>query len=817
MKMKNKKILFLLCLIVFLLSFSVVSAKDNNTSTHTKEVKKVSNDISSTKLDKAVTKKDNKKTIANKNKTNNVKSAIAFSKESVNNSELKTSGLTKKNTEKTVKEYSYYYDEDEEYGLDTGTTITLSVNKVKTNQYNISAKVINSFNHPVKEGTLDVHLTGINTKTVTFINGYASYIQKFHSYGKKNIYASIKDSVAYESGTYYYDGVEYADYYEEKVKIKSETLSFYVIGVNMYTSIPSSSDIDDKIRISSEITDDYESVGNKGIATIFVDNKKFESKKLSDGLVNFNLNIKKVGKHVIDLDYKTFYGETYTDTGVVEITRKVEKITLTLPSYGDTCEQIVIETKVTNDTQILKRGYVILKNNGKQFAKIKLKNGETTSIYRLPNESDSYKITANYVNKGKTLATASQKVTVYDVETFKFNPIKTASTGAKKKVKATVTNPYIKVNYGRVEILINGETLLNKAVKKGVVSGTITIPDKAGTYKMEAQYIKGRYIIREISKNIKITNSEKLSYKFTKNLVPNQKYKFKVKVKSPNYKVNVGKVQYKIGSKKITAKVRNGVATINYKTGKKEQTLTATVSYMKYGKVVDKKTSKIEIYYPYMSYMDMPLDTYRGKKVKITTYVYDDNYQNANSGKAIFYLNKKKIGTAKIKHGKAVINYKVNLNAGIYKFWAVCLDNKKRKISEDSYQYLTVVNQLTNDKHLLIKTITPSYDYSENNLKDIGSNEQITAWYYPDDSKYNAYVQLTHKTYYYPRTHKLVKARFYYYSNGKVTTKVYGESSIFANYVLSTKNYNSPYKVEAVYRKMNYRERRAMKEFFTAY
>lgn len=797
--MKFDKFLLLLCLMILLvLSLSMVSANDNVTNSHD-EISKFSNDNSNNMVDEAVNDKDTKK------------------KSNLIEDDTNVSVITKK-YESNVKETDYVYDEDEEYGFTQGSYVMLSYDKVKTNQYNISAEIYNSYGNPVKEGEITVYFDmgsgKYPAKTLSFRNGSASFIQKFHTNGRVKIYSKDIHNVLYESkNTGNESQLSSSNSYTNTVVVKSDILAFNVETAYVNAYVPDKSDIAEKVKVLTYAYDD-DILSNEGTVYVYVDDKLVQSKKVKNGNVNFSLSIKKVGKHMVEVDYKTGYGETFYDTNVVEITRKKEKITLSLPGNGDTREEIVITTKVVNDTQKLNRGYVLLKSNGKKIATAKVKDGETTTIYRLPYISGSYIITAEYKYANKSLASDSKEINVYDVESLYYDTIGNSTTGSKIVFKATVFNPHITVNYGSVKVYLGDKLLFKKAVKNDMVSQTITIPNKSGTYTLEVQYIKQNSIINQKKNNIKITDSERLSYKIPKRLLPDNKYTFKVKVTSPNGIVNSGQVKYKLGSKIVTAKVKKGIATISLKTIRNEKNLTATVSYLKYDKVVDKKSSTVEHYYTYKSYTYPPWDTIKGTKIKISTDVYTKKGIKATSGKVIFTINNKKIGTAKVKKGEAVLYYKTNLKPGIYKVSSTYYDKNNKKVAAESYDYMTVVNKLTNDKNTKIKTFIPSYDYDDSNEVSIGSSEYLNAYYSWGDSKYNEYISLTNSYWYYPKYNRLVKARYYYLSNGKTITKTYGESDLMFLYRFTTESKNAPYKVEIAYRKMNAQEKNYMKYYF---
>ena len=782
-------------MIVLILSVGIVSANDNNTNIKTSQVEKIHSDYTDkVDLDKAV-----------ENKINN----------NVTDNKIKSSNINKKSSNR-VKGVYYAYDEDEEYGFNEGSEVILSYKKVKTNQYNITARIINSYNHPVKEGEITVNIRTNNknqAKTLSFHNGPASFIQKFHTMGNVKIYSSDYYTVSYEPLSEDGEIQEVSYSKRSRIYVSSNTLTFKVYTAYTVASVPKTCDVDEKVPVYSFSYDDDE-LATKGKVSLYLDDKYVTTKKVVNGSANFNLKINKTGKHIIETDYITSYGETYYDTNVVEITRKKENIELTLPKYGDTCEEIVITTKVNNDTEKINKGYVLLKNNGKQFAKVKVKNGETTSIYRLPNFGDIYTISAEYVNNKKTLAKDSGELNVYNSEYLSYDDIPKSKTDSKIVFNATVTNPYVTVNYGTIEVSLNNKILLKKAVKNGKVAQAIKIPNKSGIYDFNVQYIKKNYVIIEDEQDMTVTDSEKLTYTIPKTLLPDNKYTFKVKVTSPYVKVNNGQVKYKLGTKTVTSKVKNGVATISFKTKNKEQNLTATVSYIKYNKQVDKKTSTINIHYTHKSYVYPPTDTIRGNKVKIEDYVYNTNYVDANSGKVIFYVNNKKIGTAKVKQGKAVLYYKVNLKSGIYKVSSIYYDKNNKKVAKEDYEYMTVVNKLTNDKNVKVKTFTSSDLIGDNSQKSIGSSEYVGCSYEWRDPKYTTYISLTNSYWYYPKYNKLVRARIYYMKNNKIFTKIYGQDYIFGFYRITVDSDYAPYKVEIAYREMNARDKRANKEYF---
>lgn len=210
----------------------------------------------------------------------------------------------------------------------------------------------------------------------------------------------------------------------------------------------------------------------------------------------------------------------------------------------------------------------------KENNKVKFVNKTKTS----KNNIDKKQITT----KTDKLKTPATKSSTYDDELLSFStPYDDLLPNTKYTFTAFVSSSYNTVNYGNVRFYINGKNIGNKKVKNGKAALTYRLPLKEKTYTAKAVYFKNN---RKV-----MTATDSLYVYYTDEVRPDSPIDIK---KGNTAKINAlvlsthgnratsGKVVFYRNNKKIgTAKVRNGIATLNYKANDKPGVYSLTAVY----------------------------------------------------------------------------------------------------------------------------------------------------------------------------------------------------------------------------------------------
>lgn len=480
------------------------------------------------------------------------------------------------------------------------------------------------------------------------------------------------------------------------------------------------------------------------------------------------------------------------------------------------------KTKINDNTKTVNKDKVVQSENNKNIKTNNKKTNKTIAkdknipkkyTYNLPKKSIK---SAWYYDKELDEYIEEEdyydEYNYYEREYLQINSKSTAYANQKIKITVKATNHTSKLKVGKVRVKFNKKTITTKAVKNGKITLNYRLPKKSGTYKITAEYIKGKKLVIK-TKNITVKDLDKLKFSISsKTYTPGSKYTFIAKVTNPYKTVNYGKVKLTLNGKTIAnKKVRNGKITFKYQLPKTLKTYKVTASYIKNNKVVTKITDKIKLGYNRNIYLHKVLDVKNGNYINLKASVKNSDGSYTQSGKVAFFIDNKLIKSVKVNYGEASFNYRVYKTAGKHIIKATYYNYLNQVDSKNSLDDLMVTNPLNVPRGVSIKTM--KIEYGRDIHLSLGSDY---AWshYLPYDAQYTkgAHIELCSDGYYAPSPtkYRLLTARFYYKnSNGNVIVKRSGARyySISSSGVIYG---YEPYKVEFAYRPMTYSEKRYM-------
>lgn len=449
-------------------------------------------------------------------------------------------------------------------------------------------------------------------------------------------------------------------------KVKDKTYLFSVTAKNSYGN-----PIDDEVVVFN-IDDNFE-----------------YEKRLSDGHATIKKKLTK-GDHIC---YVSSPYEKYDEIGKIifsndiQINSKPVSMTVDAPKKVDVAKKIKVNVKIKDDDKSVgSNGTLKLYINDKHVSTRTPNNGKVT--FSLGNKKVGTNVLEfKYITSYKQLITKNVKMEVTrKEEQMSLKVPSKATTNQKISIKSKITNDTTKLNRGQVKYYLNDRLIATKNVKNGAASLSYRLPVISGSYFVEADYVNKKRILTTELALIKVTNGETLSFSTPyMDFLPNLKYTFKAKVKSPNAKVNYGSVMFVFNGKSIgTRKVKNGIASLTYKLPSKENSYSVKVVYLKNNKKILTSSDYLFVSYTHQVRPDTPLDFARGSNVVINATVLTNDLSKAQSGKVAFYRNNKYIGSARVYNGIAKLNYKANDNPGVYRVTAVYYNNKNQQASKVS-------------------------------------------------------------------------------------------------------------------------------------
>ncbi|MDO5851258.1 MAG: Ig-like domain repeat protein [Methanobacteriaceae archaeon] len=240
----------------------------------------------------------------------------------------------------------------------------------------------------------------------------------------------------------------------------------------------------------------------------------------------------------------------------------------------------------------------------------------------------------------------------------------TANIQTTTKLTATVKdNNGNLVTTGKVAFKINGKTITKTNVSKGIATISYTVPSCAKNYNISVIYGENSKYSESQSNAIltvkKYATSMLLSVPST-SVGKTTTLTATVKDNNGNL-VTTGKVAFKINGKTIkVVSVSKGVAKILFSVPTTAKNYEITAIYGENNKYLESQKNsilKVTKGSVYISFPNITVNT--ESTTKITATIKDNNGKLVTTGKVVFKLNGKTLGTATVTNGVASINYKV--------------------------------------------------------------------------------------------------------------------------------------------------------------
>ncbi len=391
-------------------------------------------------------------------------------------------------------------------------------------------------------------------------------------------------------------------------------------------------------------------------------------------------------------------------------------------------------------------------------------------------------------------------------------------TDGKLKITIKALNGTTKLNVGKIKVKFNSKQIAYKGVYNGKITLNYKLPIKSGTYKITAEYDKNNKKLATKNKNIKIKDSEKITFKTNTNSKTDTKHTFTVRVTNANGKVNYGTVRIKLNGKTLTnKKVKNGISKIIYRMPNKAGNYKATAEYIKYDKVIQSISKNINL----KNSEKITLNT-KTSTIGYTDHLFEVKVTKPNgkvdTGTVRIKLNGKVIANENVKNGIIKTTYKLPNKTGIFKVTAEYIKYGKvvKSVSKN-------INVKYNQYPILTKTITFKDDIY---YEKLGAGDYAYPFIEWQDAQYDegAYVSLWYDGInggdMYPHTYRLTKATFYHenYYTGKIIKDTVEPDCYYITdkytLVKSRLRYNyEPIKVQIYYRKMTPNEKKILMKY----
>lgn len=378
---------------------------------------------------------------------------------------------------------------------------------------------------------------------------------------------------------------------EDNNEIKSNP---YGIDNQTTANISSKKTSDKKYKFTANVTNSQnKKVRNQTAYFVIDDGLDLIPVNITKGKTSTKYAFENYGTHTVTLkndDYELISSN-------ITINAQPVIINITAPQHIDITKNLTIKTQITDDGELVKCGNVSLYINNTLYDTITPKKGKTKfNLGQL--EVGTHKIKIKYNTEYNKVFTSMVKVNVTrKYESIKVKIPKNLKTENKTQLLFTIKNGTQRLNTGMLNIKLNKKQIAYKRVRNGSVVIKYRMPRKADKYNITAYYINGK-TVTNLTKPIKVYNSEILKFNPKSEVKILSKYSFKVKVKGINGKVNHGRIRLYVDGRTISEKkVRNGSAIIKYKMPLSDEYLNVTAEYLKYNKTVNKTTKEVHVLY----------------------------------------------------------------------------------------------------------------------------------------------------------------------------------------------------------------------------
>ncbi|MCD7782223.1 MAG: Ig-like domain repeat protein, partial [Methanosphaera sp.] len=399
---------------------------------------------------------------------------------------------------------------------------------------------------------------------------------------------------------------------------------------------------------------------------------------------------------------------------------------------------ITLKTVIkTSDGTYVDEGTVAFKINGKTVGYGEVSNGVATYVYNMPSNMKSpvYTITAVYgATSQYKSSTGTTNLYLNNVTNTNIKVTSISSqVGKTVTLKATLTTTngsYVK--NGTVAFKINGITIGYSEVSNGGVKLTYTIPSTwtDSTYNITVVYgATGQYKSSTGTGKLYLTYEEPDLTVSDVTTSSGKTVTLKASVTDDNTSISNGTVAFKINGKTVGySDVSSGSANINLSvpTSWTDSEYTITAVYGQNGKYLKTSSNATLTVKKNTTTTVGSTTSYAGKTITLKATVKDSNSKSVTSGKVVFKINGKTVGTATVSNGVATISYKIpsSWSDSSYKISASYAGNSYYTSSSDtSTLYLKNVTQTstkvtsitsTNGKTITLKaTIKESDGYAK--------------------------------------------------------------------------------------------------------